>query len=155
MSFDSYNKFVEDNFLGGQRIDPKTDGRPDSRTSVREALPILGSFMNDFDFDKPPAAPILLPVLTLPAKVVPGQAVAITGANFKPGASVTVSFDCDAPDCTGAVRMAPVIAGSRGQISETVTVPSSLPSGDEYVSALGANNVVDFAVTQTKVKSTS
>ena len=31
LSFDAYVKFIEDDFLGGQRLDPKTDGRPDPR----------------------------------------------------------------------------------------------------------------------------
>ena len=31
LSFDAYLKFIEDDFLAGQRIDPATDGRPDSR----------------------------------------------------------------------------------------------------------------------------
>ena len=38
LSFDAYLKFAEDDFLGGQRIDPATDGRPDSRPDVRENL---------------------------------------------------------------------------------------------------------------------
>lgn len=36
LSFDAYVKFIEDDFLGGQRLDPKTDGRPDPRPDVRE-----------------------------------------------------------------------------------------------------------------------
>ena len=36
LSFDAYLKFIEDDFLGGARIDPKTDGRPDPRPDVRE-----------------------------------------------------------------------------------------------------------------------
>ena len=31
LSFDAYLKFIEDDFLGGQRLDPATDGRPDPR----------------------------------------------------------------------------------------------------------------------------
>jgi hypothetical protein len=31
LSFDAFNKFIEDDFLGGQRLDPRTDGRPDPR----------------------------------------------------------------------------------------------------------------------------
>ncbi len=31
LSHDAYVKFIEDDFLGGARIDPKTDGRPDRR----------------------------------------------------------------------------------------------------------------------------
>ena len=36
LSFDAYDKFIEDDFLGGQRLDPRTDGRPDPRPDVRE-----------------------------------------------------------------------------------------------------------------------
>ena len=30
LSFDSYLRLIEDRFVGGQRLDPKTDGRPDA-----------------------------------------------------------------------------------------------------------------------------
>ena len=36
LSFDAYDKFIEDDFLNGQRLDPATDGRPDPRPTVRE-----------------------------------------------------------------------------------------------------------------------
>ena len=36
---DAYHKFIEDVFLGGQRLDPATDGRPDPRPDVRENSP--------------------------------------------------------------------------------------------------------------------
>ncbi|MGA2927512.1 MAG: alkaline phosphatase family protein, partial [Solirubrobacteraceae bacterium] len=62
LSFDAYLKFVEDDFLGGQRIDPKTDGRPDPRPDVREDVSILGDLTADFDFSQPPRAPLILPV---------------------------------------------------------------------------------------------
>ena len=39
LSFDAYLKFIEDDFLGGQRLDPTTDGRPDPRPDVRENVP--------------------------------------------------------------------------------------------------------------------
>ena len=42
LSFDAYVKFIEDDFLGGQRLDPKTDGRPDPRPDVRENASQLG-----------------------------------------------------------------------------------------------------------------
>jgi phospholipase C len=61
LNFDSYLKFIEDDFLDGERLDPKTDGRPDPRPSVREAEPILGDLRQDFDFSQEPRAPILLP----------------------------------------------------------------------------------------------
>jgi phospholipase C len=60
LSFDAYLKFVEDDFLGGQRLDPKTDGRPDRRPDVRENAKILGNLVNDFNFNQKPRAPLLL-----------------------------------------------------------------------------------------------
>jgi phospholipase C len=60
LSQDAYVKFIEDDFLGGARIDPKTDGRPDSRPSVRENDPQLGNLVSDFDFNQPPRAPLIL-----------------------------------------------------------------------------------------------
>ena len=60
LSFDAYNKFIEDDFLGGQRLDPATDGRPDPRPTVRENVPSLGSLLAEFDFAQPPRPPILL-----------------------------------------------------------------------------------------------
>jgi phospholipase C len=62
LSFDAYLKFIEDDFLHGQRIDPSTDGRPDPRPDVRENAPILGNLVRDFDFRQPPRHPVLLPV---------------------------------------------------------------------------------------------
>ena len=62
LSFDAYDKFIEDVFLHGQRIDPRTDGRPDPRPNVRENAAILGDLMSDFDFTQSPRAPVLLPV---------------------------------------------------------------------------------------------
>jgi len=60
LSFDAYLKFIEDLFLGGQRLDPRTDGRPDPRPYVRENVPILGDLAQDFDFDQKPRPPLIL-----------------------------------------------------------------------------------------------
>jgi phospholipase C len=62
LSFDAYVKFIEDDFLDGQRLNPATDGRPDPRPDVREDEPILGNLESDFDFTQPPRAPVILPV---------------------------------------------------------------------------------------------
>jgi phospholipase C len=62
LSFDAYLKFIEDDFLNGQRIDPLTDGRPDSRPDVREKNPILGNLIQDFDFTHSPRPPVILPL---------------------------------------------------------------------------------------------
>ena len=61
LSFDAYNKFIEDDFLGGQRLNPATDGRPDSRPDVREAAARLGDLSSDFDFTQTPRPPLPLP----------------------------------------------------------------------------------------------
>src|SRR5512135_3798608 len=61
LSFDAYLKFIEDDFLNGARIDPKTDGRPDCRPDVRENASILGDLTSDFDFTQAPRAPLILP----------------------------------------------------------------------------------------------
>jgi phospholipase C len=62
LSFDAYLKFIEDDFLGGARLNPKTDGRPDPRPDVRENAKILGNLANDFDFDQKPRPPFILPL---------------------------------------------------------------------------------------------
>jgi phospholipase C len=61
LSFDAYLKFIEDDFLAGQRIDPATDGRPDPRPDVRENASQLGSLQADFNFSQAPR-----PAMTLP-----------------------------------------------------------------------------------------
>ena len=58
LSFDSYLKLIEDRFLGGARLDPATDGRPDSRPTVRE--PLANDLWKGFDFDQAPLAPLIL-----------------------------------------------------------------------------------------------
>ncbi|MDP9328952.1 MAG: phospholipase [Actinomycetota bacterium] len=60
LSFDAYLKLIEDRFLGGQRIDPANDGRPDSRPTVRENVKILGDLADAFDFTQDPLPPLIL-----------------------------------------------------------------------------------------------
>jgi phospholipase C len=61
LSSDAYLKFIEDDFLGGARLNPKTDGRPDRRPDVREDERILGNLAEDFNFSQRPRAAVLLP----------------------------------------------------------------------------------------------
>jgi len=61
LSFDAYLKFIEDIFLNGQRLNPATDGRPDSRPTVRENVPQLGDLLGDFDFSQARRAPLVMP----------------------------------------------------------------------------------------------
>jgi phospholipase C len=92
LSFDAYVKFIEDDFLRGQRLDPRTDGRPDPRPNVREKAKALGNLASDFAFNRPPHPPVLLPVRptttlvtapppTLPAPRGPAPAPAPGGSN--------------------------------------------------------------------------
>jgi phospholipase C len=62
LSSDAYLKFIEDDFLNGQRLNPKTDGRPDPRPTVRENARILGNLARDFNFNQKPLPPLLLPL---------------------------------------------------------------------------------------------
>src|SRR5205814_1958749 len=54
LSHDACVRFIEDDFLGGQRLNPRTDGRPDARPDVREAARPLGRLLKDFDFCQRP-----------------------------------------------------------------------------------------------------
>jgi phospholipase C len=58
LSFDSYLRLIEDRFLGGQRLDPATDGRPDSRPVVREDQ--AADVTRAFDFSQSPRGPVIL-----------------------------------------------------------------------------------------------
>jgi phospholipase C len=60
LSFDAYLKLIEDRFLGGARLDPATDGRPDPRPTVREEVDILGDLALAFDFSQVPIPPLIL-----------------------------------------------------------------------------------------------
>jgi phospholipase C len=66
LSHDAYVKLIEDLFLGGQRIDPSTDGRPDPRPDVRENASQLGDLLYDFDFSQQPLQPLILPIHPTP-----------------------------------------------------------------------------------------
>jgi phospholipase C len=60
VSSDAYLKFIEDDFLHGQRLDPRNDRRPDSRPDVRENARILGNIVHDFNFGQKPRPPVIL-----------------------------------------------------------------------------------------------
>jgi predicted component of type VI protein secretion system len=72
LSTDGYLKFIEDDFLNGQRINPQTDGRADNRPDVRENAPQLGDLVNDFDFSQAPRAPVFLPLYPVAINAVAG-----------------------------------------------------------------------------------
>ena len=91
LSSDAYLKFIEDDFLGGARLNPKTDGRPDPRPDVREDEPVLGNIVEDFDFAQAPRRPVLLP--TNPPTDSPS----------------VPAFFTTAPPCTGCTAVPPFV----------------------------------------------
>jgi phospholipase C len=95
LSHDAYLKFIEDDFLGGSRLNPVTDGRPDGRRSVRESVPGLGSLAEDFNFQQTPRPPLLLP-----AKPAPGPASEPPGGT--PPAPIVLTRGATARSATGA-----------------------------------------------------
>jgi phospholipase C len=66
LSHDAYVKFAEDLFIGGQRLNPATDGRPDPRPTVRESVPQLGDLLLDFNFSQAPLPPLVLSIHPAP-----------------------------------------------------------------------------------------
>ncbi len=87
LSFDAYLKFIEDDFMGGQRLDPKTDGRPDPRPAVRENVKALGNLTADFDFNQSARAPLLLS--TTPKTDLIAPPTPVPSATPKPAAAAT------------------------------------------------------------------
>jgi phospholipase C len=104
MSFDSYLRLIEDRFLGGARIDPKTDGLHDDRPDVRENAPENGNLLDDFDFTQTPQPPDILPTVApdklasplIVPTVHPSAEQKFASANDAPvtgPAPLTVTFD--------------------------------------------------------------
>ncbi len=74
LSSDAYLKFIEDDFMGGARLNPKTDGRPDRRPDVRESSAKLGNLVSDFDFSQAPRRPLILNPCPASATLIPRPA---------------------------------------------------------------------------------
>jgi phospholipase C len=110
LSHDAYLKFIEDDFLDGQRLNPATDGRPDSRPDVREEAPGLGNLESDFDFCQAPRPPLLLP--TRPA---PGP------ASYPPGSVPSGGPEPALSSCPASPTQPP----SPPSFSSTGTFPSA------------------------------
>jgi len=122
LSFDAYLKFIEDDFLGGQRLDPATDGRPDSRPTVREDVPILGDLTSDFDFSQSPRPPMLLPVVKTPTVITRGVALgpAATATAFS-AATRTVTLGSGHSDAvTFRFTLAPYVPNATVQLWRAV-----------------------------------
>src|SRR5579864_5056463 len=117
LSFDAYLKFIEDDFLGSQRIDPATDGRPDPRPDVREDVPILGSLAADFNFDQKPRPPLILPEYPLPegadaaaaskGRYIAGTLIALTPVSVTVQVTTTGLHDTNLKGETLTVALTP------------------------------------------------
>jgi hypothetical protein len=143
LSFDAMLKFVEDDFLGGSRLDPKTDGRPDPRPDVRENAPVLGDLTADFDFNQTPRAPeILKPNSTGGLNLIGPGKVGQTGTN--PVTTPTC------PAATGDLSgnsLGPVVLGaSRTRLRRTLTPARKLRNQrfDEFCLPGGAGARVGY-----------
>lgn len=98
LSHDAYLKFIEDDFLGSERLNPKTDGRPDARPDVREEAPGLGNILEDFNFSQAPRPPLLLPVHPAPGPASEPPATtpaATTAASGRPRLQLTASVESE------------------------------------------------------------
>jgi phospholipase C len=146
LSFDAYNKFIEDDFLNGQRLDPATDGRPDPRPGVREANPQLGDLANDFDFDQPPRSPVLLP--TCPNTDLEPTANISGPASIAPGSSGTWTATATNPDPCGTISSYTWNWGDGTTTSTTTgSAPHSYSIAGSYTITLTVTD--DYGVTGT------
>ena len=150
LSFDAYMKFIEDDFLGGQRLDPKTDGRPDPRTDVRENKGILGNLTSDFDFTQAPRPPMLLPVhpvttLTATIPFSPFTPVAEPGSG-----QATLTWQAPISDGGAPIKgyvVNPYVDGlplptQTFNSTSTTAAVTGLVNGDTYTFTVAARNAV-------------
>ena len=76
LSHDAYLKFIEDLFLGSQKIGGSnpTLGPKDDRTQQREASSALGDLVQEFNFDHAPLMPLLATAIIDPKQPKPARA---------------------------------------------------------------------------------
>jgi phospholipase C len=124
LSHDAYLKFIEDAFLGGSRLDPATDGRPDPRPTVRENL-VPGDLANDFDFAQAPRDPLVLPVHPPPgpASNPPGTGYPRPKGATPSRVSLVPAFQaCTAPNTTHGAPLSFGSCSPPAQSSPNLTV---------------------------------
>jgi phospholipase C len=165
LSHDVYLKFIEDDFLGGSRLNPATDGRPDSRPSVREEAPGLGTLAEDFNFEQAPRPPELLAPRPAagPASLPPGSqqppALETQPATAATGATATVHGTVN-PDGS-LVTDCHFEYGTTGKYGASAPCASSPGSGTTPVATsaqltgLAAGSAYHFRIVATNAAGTS
>jgi phospholipase C len=161
LSHDSYLKFIEDDFLLRQRLNPATDGRPDKRSDVREEAPGLGDLANDFNFEQAPRAPLLLPAhpepgpgseppggVPNPPSVVSGVATslarttAVLNATVNPseGKVTNCHFDYGSSTAYGSKVPCTSLPGSGGSpVAVSAPIGSLSPHADYFFRIVASN----------------
>jgi phospholipase C len=160
LSFDAYLKFIEDDFLAGQRLDPATDGRPDPRPDVRENAPILGDLTSDFDFTQAPRPPLVLqaspaggiaqPVASLASRganptsgtapLTVDVAVSVTNAS-NPTDSWSVDFGDGSPAATGSGDPVPVLQHTYSRPGTYLTTASITDTNGQTTTGTATVNI--------------
>jgi len=150
LSFDAYAKFIEDDFLGGQRLNPRTDGRPDPRPVVRENVAILGDLTNDFDFSQTPRPPVVLPVhpattLTASTPFSPSAPTAVPG-----GASAVVRWQPPVSDGGAPITGYTVTPNAAG----AALAPQLFAAGATFATVTGLTNGRSYTFTVAAINAT-
>jgi outer membrane protein assembly factor BamB len=137
-STDAIAKFIEDDFLNSARLDPATDGRPDSRPDVREDEPILSNLVDDFDFNQAPLPPLILQSGP-PWGPVPETQRA--PSNTDGTAPLTVSFDASGSSAPDSSVASWDLSFGDGSPDATGTGPPPSPTVTHTYAQAGAYNV--------------
>jgi phospholipase C len=139
LSHDAYLKFIEDDFLGGQRLNPATDGRPDARPDVREEAAGLGNLVEDFNFNQTPRAPLLLPVHPAPGPASKPPAKASTLARAAAGESLPLQL-------VGSIEDQQSLRAQGGRVYMTLSCNRNCSVRAAGVARLGSRTVPLSAV---------
>lgn len=142
-SFDSYQRFIEDVFLGSSRLDPTTDGRPDPRPVVAENYPGLADLADDFDFTQEPRDPVILgtteanglaaPITPKAKKLVPSKAATPATADrtiFPPATANPAAIEPSGDPITGTEPFTVVFDASQTTDGTGAITEWSLDFGD-------------------------
>jgi hypothetical protein len=141
LSFDAYLKFIEDDFLGGRRLDPSTDGRPDPRPDVRENAKILGNLLSEFNFKQRVRKPLILST-TPRTDLTPPTAAQLAGI----GQGKKAKKGTKAPVCTRqAANILKVTAVGDTSLTATNATGSTVTvlTGPNTVYVLGTGQPAD------------